>query len=308
MKRQKRIWIGLLLTVSMMAVAGCTPAQTGQGLPTQTGIPVDMGASGTTQSAQLTEEQAKQAALKHAGYAEDQVQSLQVRLDKEDGKLEYEVEFQVGQTEYDYDIDALTGEIRSHDFDAEHNGAAIGQAQSPATATPSNPKKPAATMANNNDIGQEKAKSIALAHAGMKTSEVTFTKVKLDRDDGRLTYELEFYRGQVEYDYDIDALTGEILSYERDTDEKKAPSTTAKPQKTQVPTTPNVIAQSKAKSIALQHAGVSASQVSRLKVELDRDDGRLEYEVEFHVGQMEYSYEIDAISGSVLSYEKELDD
>ena len=59
----------------------------------------------------------------------------------------------------------------------------------------------------------------------------------------------------------------------------------------------------KAKSIALNHAGVSASQTTELKVERDTDDGVLEYEVEFKAGGMEYEYKIDARTGGVLTYE-----
>ena len=52
----------------------------------------------------------------------------------------------------------------------------------------------------------------ALEHAGLTEADVTFVHVKLDRDDGRLEYEVEFYKDNTEYDYDIDANTGEILS------------------------------------------------------------------------------------------------
>ena len=62
-------------------------------------------------------------------------------------------------------------------------------------------------------IDEAGAKEIALAHAGLKESDVDFIRVRLDYDDRRQEYEVEFYRGNVEYDYDIDALTGEIVSY-----------------------------------------------------------------------------------------------
>jgi uncharacterized membrane protein YkoI len=68
------------------------------------------------------------------------------------------------------------------------------------------------------------------------------------------------------------------------------------------------IGEAKAKEIALSHAGYTMNEVQRLKIERDYDDGRLEYEVEFYIGRMEYSYEIDAASGTVLSYEAEQDD
>ena len=63
------------------------------------------------------------------------------------------------------------------------------------------------------------------------------------------------------------------------------------------------IGSAKAKSIALSHAGVSESQTTEMKVQQDRDDGRLEYEVEFKSGGKEYEYTIDAASGTILDYE-----
>ena len=65
----------------------------------------------------LTKEEAEKIALDHAGLSADQVQRLRTELDYEQGKPEYEVDFRVDRWEYDYDIDAQTGEIRSWDKD-----------------------------------------------------------------------------------------------------------------------------------------------------------------------------------------------
>lgn len=68
------------------------------------------------------------------------------------------------------------------------------------------------------------------------------------------------------------------------------------------------ISEKKAKKIALDHAGFKESNVTRLHVELDYDDGVLRYEVDFHDGNVEYDYDIDAYSGDILSYDKDIDD
>ena len=68
------------------------------------------------------------------------------------------------------------------------------------------------------------------------------------------------------------------------------------------------ISVSKAKAIALAHAGVSEKNVSFKKVKLEKDDGIYEYEVEFYVGNWEYEYSINAKTGKILDFEKELDD
>ena len=67
------------------------------------------------------------------------------------------------------------------------------------------------------------------------------------------------------------------------------------------------VTESDAKSIALNNAGLSETDVTGLRVEIDRDDGRTEYDVEFYVGNVEYSYEIDAVSGEILSSEIDRD-
>lgn len=60
--------------------------------------------------------------------------------------------------------------------------------------------------------------------------------------------------------------------------------------------------------IALKHAGVQEKDTSRQEIELDYENGKQVYEVGFHVGKMEYDYDIDASTGDVLKYEIEQDD
>ena len=70
-----------------------------------------------------------------------------------------------------------------------------------------------------NLISEKKAKEIALKHAGYEESEVRFVKAKLDRDDGRYEYEIEFRAdGNLEYDYSINAVNGKIVEFDRDYD------------------------------------------------------------------------------------------
>jgi len=65
------------------------------------------------------------------------------------------------------------------------------------------------------------------------------------------------------------------------------------------------ITDSKAKSIALNHAGVSASNADFIRVELDYDDGVKVYEIEFDAGDFEYEYEISAKTGKIRDYDKD---
>lgn len=67
----------------------------------------------------ITANEARDAALKHAGLDKSQVRDIDVDLDRDNGKLIYEVDFNSGNTEYDYDINAETGEVISADKSKE---------------------------------------------------------------------------------------------------------------------------------------------------------------------------------------------
>ncbi len=151
----------------------------------------------------------------------------------------------------------------------------------------------------------DQAKAKALAHAGLKESAVTFTKAKLDRDDGVTYYDIEFHVGNVEYEYEIHHITGKVLDYDKDIDEdvsittKKTTTTTKAAER---------LTEEQAKAKALAHAGLKKSKVTFTKAKLDRDDGVTYYDIEFHVGNVEYDYEIDAETGKVLEHDKDVDD
>ncbi len=145
-------------------------------------------------------------------------------------------------------------------------------------------------------ISADRAKEIALADAGLKKGNAVFLKVKLERDDGRYQYDVEFYSGTTEYDYEIDAITGKILSASRELDDFIVPVDTSGGSAGN-----GTISADRAKEIALADAGINANDAVFTKVKLDRDDGRLEYEVEFYAGSMEYEYEINAETGSIIS-------
>ncbi len=71
---------------------------------------------------------------------------------------------------------------------------------------------------NNYDIGVDRAKEIALYHAGILESDVSFTKAELYIDDGIYEYDIEFLRGRTKYEYAIDPVSGKILDHDTDYD------------------------------------------------------------------------------------------
>ncbi len=158
-------------------------------------------------------------------------------------------------------------------------------------------------------IGEAAAKAAALAHAGVSESDITRYEVDIDTERGVLVYEIDFTAGGYEYEYDINALTGEVVknSRERDKDSRAPSQDSAQPQGGTLNVS-GTITEDEAKSAALSHAGLDESSVRYIKAELDYDDGVLVYEVEFVSGRTEYEYEIDAASGTVLSYDWDMDD
>ena len=211
----------------------------------------------------------------------------------------------------DIDEDAREKEIAT--------SAAVENSTVAATTPQTAPTQPAATVApattvaqSNNtvgDIGIEKAKEIAMSHAGVSAGSVSFVKAKIDTEDGVKVYDIEFYSGNAEYDYEINSATGAIVSFDQDIENYEIPTQPAAPTQAQTaaPTqAASVISVDKAKQIALSHAGVSGASFK--KVKLDTDDGVKVYEIEFKVGNVEYEYDIDASSGVIISSSSEIDD
>lgn len=71
----------------------------------------------------------------------------------------------------------------------------------------------------NLDMEVEEAKTIAVGHAGFSVSDVNFSKTKLEKEHGTMVYEIEFYKDGMEYEYEINAETGEIIKSEVDRDD-----------------------------------------------------------------------------------------
>ncbi len=100
----------------------------------------------------------------------------------------------------------------------------------------------------------------------------------------------------------------------RITTQGKTQEQTGAVEKTQHVTTtaktkPKFISKDKAKAVAFERAGVNAKDVTRLQIELDYDDDRRiwEYEIDFQVGKMEYDICVNAVIGTITSYENEFD-
>ena len=155
-------------------------------------------------------------------------------------------------------------------------------------------------------IGMEEAARIAKEAAGVPETDPAAVEVDPELDEEVPHYEVELSQpGRDEQEYLVDAFTGELLSggptvlssdpAEHEQNASGGGSIAG-------------IGPDQARDAALTHAGISEGQVSGLQVQQDWDDGRLEYEVEFRSGGMEYEYTIDGSTGQILEYDQAQDD
>ena len=155
-------------------------------------------------------------------------------------------------------------------------------------------------------IGMDAARTAAEEYAGTMAVDSVTAEVDPELDESPAHYEVELHTAWGEFEYLVDAYTGKVLSGQKD-----LLTVASTPNATTKPTAPSGgadIGYAKAKSIALNHAGLSENQAYDMEIELDDEDGILVYEVEFKSGNMEYDYEINAATGAILKYETEIDD
>ena len=150
------------------------------------------GSSSTTDN--VTMDEARQVALNDAGATSANAEFIKSERDYDDGRLEYKFEFYYNGYKYEYTVSASTGRIIDKEIERDRTADAAG------------------------DVGIESAKSKAAEDAGYAVGDVRFTKTERDYDDGRLVYEIEFYKDGYEYEYKISADNGIILDKEVDYD------------------------------------------------------------------------------------------
>lgn len=239
------------------------------------------GCSAKGQSVQtdlIGEDEAKTAALTASGVAQDNATFTKTQLEKDDGKTYYEIEFtDADGVRYEYDIDAVTGTVIA--YESEKKGTAKTQSGQTTTAA-------------SGEIDEATAKQTALDDAGLTADQVTFVKVERERDDGVTKYEVEFYAKDTytEYDYEINAQTGAILVMDADA-ESYAPQTST------------VVSEDTVKKTVL--AKVPGATESDLKMHLETDDGRQQYEGTIIYDEMKYEFEVDAYSGAIREWDAE---
>ena len=195
MKRYKR------LTTAVLAVALAA------------GIVTGCGSSGQD----IGQDEAKRIAFEDAGVSESDTSRLKVEKDRDDGMLQYDVQFSVDEKEYSYDINGANGEILS--ADVETNGTAAqnntaGKTDDTAgtnSGTDDTPSTNSGTEAADVAVSEADARAAALERVpGATDADI---RMELEYDDGYYIYEGDVIYDQKEYEFEIDAQTGNFLKW-----------------------------------------------------------------------------------------------
>ena len=288
--RKKWIFTGAAFALAM-TLTGCRDNAAAS-------IPQQSSQEQTKEQTQMIPmEEAQEAALKAADIEAADADISPTTLSEVAGVACYKVEFTSGEYAYSYTINAQTGavmEMSSQEQEvadstvpatAQTSGSASAQAQTSAAA-------PAQNATGTGTVDEAAAQKIALEHAGVKAADATITKSKLDYEDGRQVYDIEWYAGGAKYDYEIAADTGEIIS-------------SAYEEKTMGADSRNVtVSEADAKKTALDRVS-GATDKDLYEWKLDYDDGRPEYEGKIIYGGTEYEFTIDAATGSVMEWDAE---
>ena len=246
------------------------------------------------QAAKISMEQAQTAALEAANIDAADADISSATLSEVAGVTCYKVAFTSGDHTYAYSINAENGEVLEascRDKNAapadstQTDTTASGATTTPVQTTPS-------TNASTGTVDEAKAQEIALAHAGVKAADATITKSKLDYDDGRQMYEIEWYANGAKYDYEIAVATGEIVNSGYEAKTVVGTGNTA------------TVSEATAKQTALARVS-GATEKDIYEWKLDYDDGRPEYEGKIIYGGTEYEFTIDATSGTVTEWDAE---
>jgi len=199
-------------TTQMNSATGTTAeSQNSQDAGTQSSAQSDdQNAAGTTDQTgsnsgtqDIGEDAALQAALEAAGVSESDASRLRISKDRDDGRVVYEIRFDVDQTEYDYDVLASDGQILSSDVELRNDDRDDDDDRN---------------RGSNADVAISREEAIDIALAKVSGATESDIRIELDHDDGRYKYEGDIIYERVEYDFEIDANSGDVLEWSEERD------------------------------------------------------------------------------------------
>ena len=218
----KRLTVAAIITVVAAGVftgcgnAGTTQMNSATGTTAESQNSQDAGTQGSAQSddqnaagttdqtgsnsgtQDIGEDAALQAALEAAGVSESDASRLRISKDRDDGRVVYEIRFDVDQTEYDYDVLASDGQILSSDVELRNDDRDDDDDRN---------------RGSNADVAISREEAIDIALAKVSGATENDIRIELDHDDGRYKYEGDIIYERVEYDFEIDANSGDVLEW-----------------------------------------------------------------------------------------------
>ena len=158
---------------------------------------------------------AETIAFEDADITADMAEHVRTKEEREHGENVYEVSFTVDGVEYEYLIREDDGMILEWEMDGRDLGDAVAE-ESLKDRENASGSEDKSSGKSDSLIGLKRAKEIVLSDAGLDAANVSFSKIKFEKDSRQVIYEVEFYQGRQEYEYKLDAYSGEILKMERD--------------------------------------------------------------------------------------------
>ncbi len=137
-------------------------------------------------------------------------------------------------------------------------------------------------------INQGQAQKIARE----KANNATVTEIELEEDDGLTYYQVELENDTHEFEVEIDAFTGKVLIIEMEQRDD------------QVSTKSQVMSREAIRQLINKNYADYRIE----KIELDDDDGQMVYEIELKAGRTEIDMALDAVTGKVLEFDKDVED
>lgn len=197
-RKMKRLTVAAIITVVAAGVfTGCGNSGTAQ-MNSATGTTTESQSSQDTGTQDIGEDAALQAALEAAGVSESDASRIQISKDRDDGRDVYDIRFDVDQQEYDYDVLASDGQILSSDVEQRNDDRNDDDDRN---------------NTNNADVAVSREKAIETALAKVPGATENDIRIELDHDDGRYKYEGDIIYEGTEYDFEIDANTGDVLEW-----------------------------------------------------------------------------------------------
>lgn len=280
--------------------------------------------------AYITKEAALEAALEKAGFAKEDVKEIEIEFKCKKGNLVYEVEFKVDLIEYEYKIDATTGEILKEEIETEDEDEDKDDDFGKNDKNDKDDDKEKPVIDTSTFIGEAEAQKIALKDLDIEESAAAFVETKIEKEDGVPEYyKVKIYLNDVKHVYKIDLTQGTILAHKENVLEKEDDKQEGNENhggKGEHPDIPgnsgngnhgenggkgenggmqagNAIGKEKALEIVFADAGVAETDVTGIKVGYDHNRGKSEYEIKFKYNDTKYEYEVNAVTGEIIEKE-----